>query len=120
MLAHVGLQVFESMDRVFLLAIDGSDDIDHQDSISTVRQARAQRQRLRCKVIDFQHLIWICPPCNAIVEKDALFKEHIHLVLVTSTHIVWLLKDVQIVHFFEGRVINLVDLYRLLSLGGIG
>jgi len=99
MLVHVGLKTLEPVNGVLWLAIGQiPDNINHKNSVSAVGQSRAQRERLSGKVV---HSVRICLACDVVVQKDAFFEEHVHLVVIVASYIVWLLEDIQIMHLFE-------------------
>ena len=62
------------------------------------------------------HDLWLTPAIDGVVKKDALLKEHVHLVVfgVVAHIAARLFEDVKVEHLAEVRHVNLVDLDRIL------
>ena len=110
MLLRVAFETLEPFNEVlFLIVWQPLHNINHEDSIAAVAKSWAEVKPLILGVVDD---LWLSPPIDIVVEKDALLKQHVHLIVfrVVAGPSPRLLENVQIKHLAEISYIDLVDL----------
>jgi len=116
MLLRIALKAFKSLNKMLLLVVGKSlDNVDHENSIAAVILISTQIEPFVLRVVDN---LWLSSSINIVVQKDAFFEEHIHLVVlrVVTRASARLLEDVELVHCLEVCHIDLMDLNWVLRL----
>lgn len=113
MLLSVALEALESLNEVLLLIVrQALNNIDHEYAIAAIAQTLAQIEPFVVRVMDDLRL---APAVDGVVEQDALFEQHVHLVIfwVVADVAPGLFEDIQVDHLAEVGHVDLVDLDRI-------